>query len=75
MKVKMAEQEKYEEFWKINYYTSGQYDSRRDFELLNQEMAKFEKRPVANRLFYLALPPSVYEQVTVHISQTCMAQK
>lgn len=75
MKVKPSEQERYEEFWKLNYYLSGQYDSRRDFEILNQEINGFEKRPVANRLFYLALPPSVYEQVTVHIRETCMASK
>lgn len=75
MKVKSAEKERYEEFWKINYYISGQYDSRRDFEILNQELCAFEKRPVANRLFYLALPPSVYEPVTVHIKEACMATK
>lgn len=75
MKVKPSEEGRYEEFWKFNYYISGQYDSRTDFELLNQELSAFEKRPVANRLFYLALPPSVYEQVTVHIRETCMATK
>lgn len=75
MKVKPIEQKQYEEFWKINYYFSGQYDSRRDFEILNQELSTFEKRTTANRLFYLALPPSVYELVTVHIRESCMAPK
>ncbi|CAH1998148.1 unnamed protein product [Acanthoscelides obtectus] len=75
MKVKESEEEKYEDFWKINHYVSGQYDSRTDFEKLNQELNKFEKGPVANRIFYLALPPSVFEPVTVHIRHACMALK
>ncbi|CAH1103583.1 unnamed protein product [Psylliodes chrysocephalus] len=75
MNVKQNEQQRYEEFWKLNNYTSGQYVSRTDFELLNKEIEKFEKVPVANRLFYLALPPSVYEDVTVHIKNTCMGKK
>ena len=42
---------------------SGSYDKQRDFELLGQEMASHEKGP-SNRLFYLALPPSVFKPVT-----------
>nr|XP_023022998.1 glucose-6-phosphate 1-dehydrogenase-like [Leptinotarsa decemlineata]ARI45081.1 glucose-6-phosphate dehydrogenase [Leptinotarsa decemlineata] len=75
MNLKPEEKARYEEFWSLNYYLAGQYNSRTDFELLNQEIAKFEKGPVANRLFYLALPPSVFEDVTVHIRNTCMANK
>lgn len=75
MKVQAGEEDKYEEFWKINYYVAGSYDSRRDFELLNQEMSKFENGPQANRLFYLALPPTVFQSVTVHIKDTCMGLK
>ena len=41
----------------------GSYDKQRDFELLGQEMASHEKGP-SNRLFYLALPPSVFKPVT-----------
>lgn len=75
MKVKPAEQERYEEFWKNNFYMSGQYTSNTDFEKLNQEIKRFEKGTRVNRLFYLALPPSVYEDVTVHIRNTCMAER
>lgn len=75
MKVKPGEQELYEKFWTINQYVAGSYDTRRDFELLNQEIAKFEKNQLMNRLFYLALPPSVFEEVTVHIKESCMATK
>ncbi|CAG7718452.1 unnamed protein product, partial [Allacma fusca] len=34
-----------------------------------------EKNSPANRVFYLALPPSVFEPVTSNIRNTCMAQK
>lgn len=74
MKIKPGEEEKYEEFWKINHYVAGAYNSRRDFELLNQELLKIEKNNGANRLFYLALPPSVFEEVTVVIRETCMGE-
>lgn len=75
MKVKPEEQQRYTQFWELNRYISGQYDSRTDFEKLNQELTCFEKGAIANRLFYLALPPSVFEEVTVHIRNSCMALK
>ncbi|CAB3376164.1 Hypothetical predicted protein [Cloeon dipterum] len=75
MKVKPDEKQRYEEFWKLNYYVDGTYDTRRDFEILNQEMEKHEKGPTANRLFYLALPPPVFNPVTVNIKNTCMCTK
>lgn len=74
MKVKDDETEKYEQFWKLNHYIAGNYTDRRDFEMLNQSLSKFDTSDgAANRLFYLALPPSVFQTVTVHIHETCMA--
>lgn len=75
MKVDASQQERYDAFWALNFYVAGSYDGRRDFELLNQEIGKFEVGKTANRLFYLALPPSVFETVTVHIRNTCMGLK
>ncbi|XP_066598128.1 glucose-6-phosphate 1-dehydrogenase [Prorops nasuta] len=75
MKVKSDEAEKYEEFWKLNHYMAGSYDTREDFAKLNQEIEKHENGIAANRLFYLALPPSVFEKVTVHIRNLCMGLK
>lgn len=72
MKVKSDETGKYEMFWKMNEYIAGSYDSREDFELLNREL---RKQNSANRIFYLALPPNVFETVTVHIRAVCMAEK
>lgn len=75
MQVRDGEEILYEEFWKLNEYIAGSYDQRRDFELLNQSLEQFENGPHANRLFYLALPPSVFKPVTQSIKQTCMAKK
>jgi len=66
--VKPEEEEKAEKFWQSNGYVAGGYDKRGDFEKLNKEILNLEKnRTVANRLFYLALPPSVFEPVTLHL--------
>lgn len=54
---------------------AGGYDSRTDFEKLNNELLSHEKDGAANRIFYLALPPSVFQPVTVHIRNACMAEK
>jgi glucose-6-phosphate 1-dehydrogenase len=74
--------ERCEAFWAANRYVAGAYDSRRDFELLNQELNSAQlqgERQLsmlnANRLFYLALPPSVFEVVTANIRHACMATK
>jgi glucose-6-phosphate 1-dehydrogenase len=73
--VKPEEKDAYEAFWQVNDYVAGAYDARRDFEMLNQEISKKEKNVAANRLFYLALPPSVFEPVTTNIRTTCMASR
>ena len=75
MKLQPEEQGKFEEFWKLNHYLSGQYDAESSFNELNQHLEKFEAGGKANRLFYLALPPSVFEAVTVHIRNLCMNNK
>lgn len=75
MNVKPDEMEKYEKFWKLNHYIAGSYDQKKDFELLNRELQMFEQGSTAHRLFYLALPPSVFESVTTHIRLTCMGKK
>lgn len=75
MNVQPGEEEQYELFWSLNHYVAGSYDGRRDFELLNQELEKHEKRDAGHRLFYLALPPSVFETATTHIKNVCMAKK
>lgn len=75
MQIKPQEKERYQKFWNIVNYVQGNYDSSKDFENLNLQLCKHEKGPHANRIFYLALPPSVFEQVTIHIKRECMGQK
>lgn len=53
---------------------AGSYDKAEDFQRLNEEIKKFEKAGRANRLFYMALPPSVYKEVATNIRASCMAQ-
>ncbi|KAJ2944637.1 hypothetical protein O0L34_g3988 [Tuta absoluta] len=75
MKVRPGDEDKLERFWELNEYVSGSYDKRVDYELLNQHVSKYEKGPVANRIFYLAVPPTVFEDVTVNIRNACVSIK
>ncbi|XP_045166383.2 glucose-6-phosphate 1-dehydrogenase X-like isoform X1 [Mercenaria mercenaria] len=71
LKVSEEEQEKYKEFVKINKYCAGQYDKTSDFSRLDKMINDVGN---CNRLFYLALPPSVYETVTLNLKATCMSK-
>lgn len=51
----------------------GSYDQADDFRKLNDEIVRLTKNGAANRLFYLALPPSTYASVAALIKETCMA--
>nr|XP_023029831.1 glucose-6-phosphate 1-dehydrogenase-like [Leptinotarsa decemlineata] len=75
MHLKPDERIQFEKFWNLNYYLSGQYNSKTDFELLNQKIAKFETGSIANRLFYLAIPPFLFQDVATQIKNTCMSDK
>ncbi|KAK0168421.1 hypothetical protein PV327_002224 [Microctonus hyperodae] len=75
MKVKPGEEKKYEDFWKLNHYFSGSYDLDESFINFNNKIESIENGNKANRLFYLALPPSVFEPVTVHIKKFCMGKR
>lgn len=70
-----GEEELLDQFWESNHYVAGSYDTLRDFELLSQEMSALEKAGHHNRLFYLALPPSVFKPVTSMLKAACMATK
>ncbi|XP_045518478.1 glucose-6-phosphate 1-dehydrogenase [Pieris brassicae] len=75
MKIRPGDESKLEEFWDCNDYIAGSYDKRIDYELLNQHISKYEKGLVANRIFYLAVPPTVFEDVTVNIKNACISIK
>nr|XP_018261563.1 glucose-6-phosphate dehydrogenase [Kwoniella dejecticola CBS 10117]OBR83721.1 glucose-6-phosphate dehydrogenase [Kwoniella dejecticola CBS 10117] len=55
---------KIEEFKKISSYISGQYDGDEGFQELLKHVQKLEgDRQTKNRVFYMALPPSVFTTV------------
>ncbi|XP_005097862.1 glucose-6-phosphate 1-dehydrogenase isoform X2 [Aplysia californica] len=71
MKVKEGEEDKVKAFFKLNDYVAGSYDKTEDFMRLNKAI---EEKGSCNRLFYLALPPSVFETVTLNLKAVCMSK-
>ncbi|XP_062151555.1 glucose-6-phosphate 1-dehydrogenase, cytoplasmic isoform [Alnus glutinosa] len=64
-------------FLQLIKYVSGSYDSKEGFRLLDKEILEHElsKKSVEGsyrRLFYFALPPSVYPSVCKMIKDYCM---
>lgn len=60
---------KMDEFLPRCHYVSGKYDVPEDFNILDEEIKKdFEcHHSTANRLFYLAVPPSVFQTAATSI--------
>ncbi|KAM7278376.1 hypothetical protein ACFE04_005510 [Oxalis oulophora] len=61
-------------FLELVKYVSGAYDSEDGFQRLDKEISEHENNTEGSprRLFYLALPPSVYPSVCRMINQCCM---
>lgn len=64
-------------FLQLIKYVSGSYDTEEGFKLLDKEISEHESSKKSldgssRRLFYLALPPSVYPSVCRMIWQFCM---
>ncbi|KAJ8257436.1 hypothetical protein GJAV_G00185580 [Gymnothorax javanicus] len=75
MKVADGEADRLSVFFGRNSYLSGQYDDDSSFTKLNAHLNALPGGRDANRLFYLALPPSVYHNVTKNIRSQCMSTK
>lgn len=81
--IKNADQdeikEKIDDFKKLCTYIAGGYDDDPSFQNLNTHLEKVEAGhefpQEANRLFYLALPPSVFITVTAGLKRNCYSQK
>uniref|UniRef100_A0A8D2KUF6 Glucose-6-phosphate 1-dehydrogenase n=1 Tax=Varanus komodoensis TaxID=61221 RepID=A0A8D2KUF6_VARKO len=73
LKANPGEEQRLDAFFACNSYVSGKYDDQASFERLNAHLNSLHNGKKANRLFYLALPPSVYEHVTANIQKTCMS--
>ncbi|MFH4977069.1 hypothetical protein AB6A40_003778 [Gnathostoma spinigerum] len=73
-KVKRDECEQYKTFLSRLEYIQGQYDKRDGFIVLQKyidELCRKSNAPV-NRLYYLALPPSVFTAVCSQLKANCM---
>lgn len=65
-----------ENFLGLCTYISGQYDKDESFENLNKHLTDLEKgRSETHRLFYMALPPSVFTIVSQHLKKCCYPEK
>ena len=61
-----------EEFCGFCTYVSGQYDKDESFVELRNHLESLEKgRKETNRIFYMALPPSVFITVSQHLKRNC----
>lgn len=65
-------EEQLDAFCKITSYVSGQYDDDKSFQELTKHLEEYEKgSEKQNRVFYMALPPSVFTTVTSHVKKNC----
>lgn len=62
-------------FFSKNSYLRGRYDEDSSFAQLNAHLSSLPGGADANRLFYLALPPTVYHDVSTNIRTHCMSCK
>ena len=61
-----------EDFCKLCSYVAGQYDQDDSFRDLNRHLEEIEAgRKQQNRVFYMALPPSVFITVSQHLKRNC----
>lgn len=65
-------EEQLTEFCELCTYVSGQYDQDESFVELRKHMEELEQgRTEHNRVFYMALPPSVFIPVSQHLKKLC----
>jgi glucose-6-phosphate 1-dehydrogenase len=69
-----ATKKKVEEFKAASSYIAGAYDKPEAFQVLHKHLVKIESSyegPARNRIFYMALPPSVFTEVAKGLKQNC----
>lgn len=62
--------DKMEQFLKRCFYHSGQYDSEDHFGELDKKLKEHEGGRLANRLFYLSIPPNIFINVVKSASKS-----
>uniref|UniRef100_A0A8C5BBI6 Glucose-6-phosphate 1-dehydrogenase n=1 Tax=Gadus morhua TaxID=8049 RepID=A0A8C5BBI6_GADMO len=75
LKTVGSEAEKLKEFFSRNTYISGRYAEEDSFAKLHTHIQTLPGGVDANRLFYMALPPTVYHDVSKNIKHHCMSTK
>lgn len=82
-----ADRARLDSFWALNHFVQGSYDQPDDFKELDARVSQLEAEAhVAadscgntcedcNRLFYLALPPSVFQSATELIKHHCWSER
>ena len=75
IKVKDDEKEKMVEFFAKMTYVKGPYDDKKGYQDLDKAINRLPNGSKANRVFYLALPPTVFIPVTEQIKLNCMNHK
>ncbi|XP_059188886.1 glucose-6-phosphate 1-dehydrogenase-like [Centropristis striata] len=75
MKVTEESADSLSAFFSRNSYLSGRYDDDSSFSQLSAHLSSLPGGADANRLFYLALPPTVYRDVSRNISQHCQSSR
>ncbi|CAL8078372.1 unnamed protein product [Calicophoron daubneyi] len=68
MSCKMLDQ-----FWERNFYIQGDYSKSEGFQKLDRLICD-KWGPEVNRIFYFAVPPSVYVPISSNIRSWCMAK-
>ncbi|XP_034658121.1 glucose-6-phosphate 1-dehydrogenase [Drosophila subobscura] len=66
--------QKFNSFWLTVHCVQGQYDQAEDYAALTEAMIRQETKHnqiYANRIFYLALPPVVFDHATTNLSRKC----
>lgn len=62
-------------FCNVCTYIAGQYDQDSSFIELNKHLEKLEQgHKEQNRVFYMALPPSVFITVSEHLKKVCYSK-
>ena len=81
--IKISDEEqdaasKLNDFKNFNTYIAGGYEDDESFQNLNHHLEEIESKyqgPDRHRLFYFALPPSVFIPVAQHLKKNCYSQK
>jgi len=78
----VSQKKKVPEFLKICSYVAGAYDKAEAFQELNKKLCEIEdatyasgnKDATRNRIFYMALPPSVFTSVAKGLKENCYSE-